>query len=217
MLFSPQPKSSISSQVRGRPTCICWCVVPFGPGCIQGWLCQSPVVWPSRNTLHCPLFLVAEFPGAAITKRWIPGCVAVFSHCAITWMSTGASPGSSSGCKRGEGGGQHSIPLTQDEYRCRKAVLGMESNNMCSVTGMRGAGEEMEPSWDCGGIREGEGSCPREPILPSLACRDGGLPVEQRVQQRRDLPPEVPLRIWCGRVLQPEAHQDPGAHPAVHS
>lgn len=40
--------------------------------------------------------------------------------------------------------------------------------------------------------------CPRESTLPSPVHRDRGLPAEQRVQQRCDLPPEVPLRIQCG-------------------
>lgn len=60
--------------------------------------------------------------------------------------------------------------------------------------------------------------CPGPLGLPPLPsdCRHGGLPAEQRVQQRRGLSPQVPLRSQPGGVLQPEAHQDPRAHPPVH-
>lgn len=47
---------------------MCVCIVPFWPCCLRGWLCQSPVAWPGRTMLHFPSFLVAEFPGAAVTK-----------------------------------------------------------------------------------------------------------------------------------------------------
>lgn len=88
-------------------------------GCPQGWLCQGPAYWPGRTTLRFPSFLVAEFPGATVTE--VPGtrtCCATF-HRAITQMGTEASPGCDSGCRRGEGGGQHSAPCTQDKYPCR--------------------------------------------------------------------------------------------------
>ena len=52
------------------------CVRVWARGALLTWLCQSPSVWPGRTTLRFPSFLVAEFPGAAVTKRWVPGCVA---------------------------------------------------------------------------------------------------------------------------------------------
>lgn len=93
------------------------CVGPFWPGCLQGRLCQSPAVEPGSTTLCFPLFLVADFPGAALTKALCTSMCCSISHHVIR-MGTEVSPGSGFGCRRGEGGGQRSTPCTQDKYPC---------------------------------------------------------------------------------------------------
>lgn len=151
------------------------CLVTFWPGCLRGWLCQSPVVWPGRTTLHFPSFLVSEFLGAAVTEALGTRTCCGISHRAVIQMGTELSLGSGCGCRRGEGGGQRSTPCTYNKYPADKLLWAQRGVICTQWLGLGELGKRWSPTEGVGGSEEGRAGSAPMPLLTGAHAALAGM------------------------------------------